>query len=90
MPGNSGKIGGNSRKCCRLLCGSGGKGKRLALINNQSFAEGETAMIKLGDSKLKVVCKEIRDHSVLVQIDGKPEVELVLGKTSIPAKTDSR
>ena len=59
---------------------TGKKEKRLALINNQSFAQGETAMVKLGDQTLKVFCKEIRYTSVIVQIDGKPEVELALGK----------
>ncbi|MDB6027682.1 MAG: thioredoxin [Verrucomicrobiales bacterium] len=70
-----------------------GSKKPLALINNQSFAQGETAMVKLGDTKVKVLCEEIRKDSVLLQIEGQPApVELRLkGKTptiDIPAKTD--
>jgi protein disulfide-isomerase len=69
---------------------SGKPNKRLALINNQSFAQGETAMVKLDDKKLKVFCKEIRENSVVVQIDGKPEIELLLGKTPAPVKAGAK
>jgi thioredoxin-related protein len=54
--------------------------KRIVLINNQTFSAGESAKVKLGDKQVKIVCKEIRDDSVLVQIEGKSDpIELKLG-----------
>jgi thioredoxin-related protein len=50
---------------------SGPANKRLALINNESLLVGESAKIKVHDSRVVVVCKEIRDDSVLVTVDGK-------------------
>ncbi len=58
----------------------GGKTKR-ALLNNEALREGESGVVKVGDSKVKVLCKEIRESSVIVEVEGKPEpVELQLGK----------
>ncbi len=51
---------------------SGAKDKRLAIINNQTMMAGETASVKVLDRRVKVLCKEIRDDSVLVTVDGKP------------------
>jgi thioredoxin-related protein len=56
---------------------SGTKDKRLALINNQTMMAGETASVKVLDGRVKVLCREIRDDSVLLTVDGKP-VELKL------------
>ena len=51
-----------------------GSGKRrLALINNQTFGVGESAKVRLGEGEVKVRCEEIRDKSVIVTLDGKPE-----------------
>ncbi|MDB6026808.1 MAG: Colicin production protein [Verrucomicrobiales bacterium] len=59
---------------------SGTGNKRLALINNQTLKEGESASVKVDTQKVKVFCKEIRDSSVLIEMDGKPEIfELLLG-----------
>jgi len=51
---------------------SGAGSKRLALINNQTFALGESAKVRLGAGEVKVRLEEIRDKSVVVTIDGKP------------------
>jgi thioredoxin-related protein len=60
---------------------SGKEGRRFAIINNQTFSAGESAKVKLKDSEVKVLCKEIRVNSVIVQVDGATELkELVFGK----------
>jgi thioredoxin-related protein len=58
---------------------SGSKERRMALINNETLMAGETAKIKLLNSRVEVCCKEIRDDSVLVIVDGKT-MELKLGQ----------
>jgi hypothetical protein len=58
---------------------SGAPGNRLALINNQTLAAGESAKVKTKDGTVQVLCREIREDSVLITVDGKP-VELTLGK----------
>jgi thioredoxin-related protein len=58
---------------------SGTKSHRFALVNNQTLAAGETARVKLGDREVRVHCKEIRDRSVIVAVDGQEgSRELVL------------
>ena len=52
---------------------SGTGAKRLALINNQTLAAGESAKVRLGTGEIKVRCEEIREKSVVVTLDGKPE-----------------
>jgi thioredoxin-related protein len=52
---------------------SGTKDRRLALINNQTFMAGETAKVKVQDSRLEITCKEIRDDSVLIIVEGKTQ-----------------
>ena len=56
---------------------SGPKGKQFALINNQTMMAGESASVKVLDGHVTVLCKEIRDDSVLLTVDGRP-VELKL------------
>jgi protein disulfide-isomerase len=58
---------------------SGAPEQRMALINNQTFMVGETAKVRVQDAKVEVFCKEIREDSVLVTVDGKQQ-ELKLGK----------
>jgi len=43
---------------------SGVGAKRLALINNQALREGESELVKVEGSKMKVLCKEIKESSV--------------------------
>jgi len=57
---------------------SGPSNKRLAMINNQTFGVGESALLKLGDAQRKVKCVEIREKSVLVTVDGNEPRELRL------------
>jgi len=52
---------------------SGTKDRRMALINNQTFMTGETAKVKVQDSRLEITCKEIRDYSVLISVEGKTQ-----------------
>jgi len=52
---------------------SGTKDRRFALLNNQTLAAGDTAVVKLEDGSLKVRCLEIRERSVLVAVDGQTE-----------------
>lgn len=51
---------------------SGSGSKRLALINNQTLALGESGKVRLGDGEVKVRVDEIRDKSVVVTVEGKP------------------
>ncbi|HKQ39943.1 MAG TPA: thioredoxin family protein [Verrucomicrobiae bacterium] len=51
---------------------SGSGSKRLALINNQTLAVGESGKVRLGDGEVKVRVDEIRDKSVVVTVEGKP------------------
>lgn len=52
---------------------SGSKNRRLALINNQTFAAGESALVRLGDGQVKVRCLEIRESSVVIQVEGQEQ-----------------
>ena len=63
---------------------SGAPGNRVALINNQTFMVGESARVHVRDTKVLVVCKDIREDSVLVTFDGKP-AELKLGQKFVPS-----
>ncbi len=59
---------------------SGSGARRLAIVNNQTFAPGEAARVKLQGGEVKVVCKEIRAKSVIVMVEGASEAkELFLG-----------
>ena len=78
---DSGGAGGGAKADDLRLCGlSGSPQHRLAIINNQTFQEGETARVEFSGAKVKVRCKEIRTNSVLVQWEGaNGPVELFLG-----------
>jgi thioredoxin-related protein len=58
---------------------SGSKDRRMVLINNASLMAGETNKVRTQDKEVVVVCKEIREDSVLITCDGKP-MELKLPK----------
>lgn len=51
---------------------SGTKDRRFAMLNNQTFASGDSAKVKLHDGTVNVRCVEIRDSSVVVAIEGQP------------------
>jgi hypothetical protein len=50
---------------------SGGKDRRLALINNRTVENGEELEFKFGNRTLKVHCVEIREKSVVIRVDGQ-------------------
>lgn len=52
---------------------SGSKSRRLVIINNQTFAQGESAVIQTADGNVRVTCVEIRDKSVVVAVEGQAE-----------------
>ena len=56
---------------------SGPKDRRIVLINNASLMTGEKAKVRAEDKEVVVLCKEIRDESVLITCDGK-DIELRL------------
>lgn len=60
---------------------SGPTGRRLAIINNQTVAEGEAAMVKLGQNVVAVKVIEIRENGAVVLIGEKEQKkELRLAK----------
>ncbi len=60
-------------------------GKRIALINNTTFAKGEVHEVRTESGRPKVRCVEIREKSVVVAIEGQPEeCELVLPEKLLP------
>jgi thiol-disulfide isomerase/thioredoxin len=56
------------------LKGISGSGKsRMALINNETLKTGESARVKTMGTRVDVMVKEIRDDSVLVEVNGKSQ-----------------
>lgn len=53
---------------------SGVRGQRLALINSSTLGVGERADVRAGSQSIKIRCREIRDGSVLIELDGGSEV----------------
>ena len=49
---------------------SGAAGRRLAMINNQTFAKGDELEVKAGQKKVHVKCLEIKEKSVVLLIEG--------------------
>jgi hypothetical protein len=49
---------------------SGPSTRRLALINNQTLGIGETGKVKAGQKTVTVKCLEIKEKTVIVQIEG--------------------
>lgn len=52
---------------------SGSSSSRLALINNRTFAVGETASVRIVGGSVNVRCVEINENSVVVTLEGDPE-----------------
>jgi len=50
---------------------SGTPQRRLATVNNQTFLVGETLRVTVRGSSLQVRCLEIRERSVLVEVQGE-------------------
>ena len=53
---------------------SGPVGRRLAIINNQTFAVGEEQEVTVNSGRVRVVCKEIKDDSVVVVANGQERI----------------
>ena len=49
---------------------SGAADRRLVIINNVTFAAGDTAMVPTEQGRIRVHCVEIKPHSVVVEIGG--------------------
>lgn len=49
---------------------SGTPDHRFTLINNQTFAKGDQAAVKIGEKRVTLHCLEIRESSVVVSIEG--------------------
>jgi hypothetical protein len=54
---------------------SGPTDRRLALINNQVFAAGEEANVRVAAGSIKVRCLEITEHTAKVRIEGESEIK---------------
>lgn len=68
------------------LSGISGSGDhRLALINNRPFKGGEVGEIRGPNGMIKVECIEIREKSVLIQIEGESERKELRLRESTPA-----
>ncbi|TAK93202.1 MAG: sel1 repeat family protein [Verrucomicrobia bacterium] len=50
----------------------------LAVINRQTFALGESGMVRLRDGSLRILCAEIGGNSVTVEVEGEAEAHLLL------------
>ena len=54
-----------------------GVGKKLALLNYYTFAEGEEADLRVGGQVIRIQCLEIKERSVVVSIKGnRTELQL--------------
>ena len=62
---------------------SGGRNKRLALINNRTVGIGETVEIKFNNQLVRMRCIEIRDKSVLLGVDGSPDTKEIHLRSSM-------
>ena len=57
---------------------SGTAEKRLAILNNKTFAAGEEGELRIGGQLTKIKCVEVREKSVVISINGVTR-ELFLG-----------
>ncbi len=48
-------------------------GRRVASINNRPFEAGEEGEIAFGPSRIRVRCVEVREDSVLIEVDGQTQ-----------------
>ena len=59
---------------------SGPRDKRLAIINNRTFEEGEEAELKVEGQPAQIRCVRIGDRSAQVLINGQGPQEIFLGQ----------
>lgn len=68
-------------KTLKLNMISGSGPNKLATVNGETFAVGETHSLKLAQKTVTLTCLEIRDESVLAKLDGDSQpMELKFGK----------
>jgi 23S rRNA G2069 N7-methylase RlmK/C1962 C5-methylase RlmI len=48
-------------------------GRRVASINNRPFEAGEEGEIAFGASRVRVRCVEVREDSVIIDVDGQTQ-----------------
>ena len=53
---------------------SGAVDRRFAIINNRTFAVGEEEELTVNSGRVRVVCKEIKDNSVVVLVNGQERI----------------
>jgi hypothetical protein len=53
---------------------SGVAGRRLAIINNSTFSPGEEGEVTTNVGRVRIVCVEIKDDSVVVLVGGQQRV----------------
>ena len=57
-----------------MLIGISGAGsRRLALINDRAFGANESGKVRVGKTNVVIHCLEIRDGSVMIEVDGSHE-----------------
>jgi hypothetical protein len=61
----------------KLIGVSGTANRRLAIINNHTFAVGDEGQVTTSEGKVSVLCDEITDHSATVEVNGQ-RIELIL------------
>lgn len=54
---------------------SGTKGQRLALVNNTTLAVGESTEVRAAGQLVKIMLREIRERSVLIEVVATGEVK---------------
>jgi len=59
---------------------SGAGSRRLALINDRAFGANELGKVRVGKTNTLIRCLEVRDGSVVIQVDGSPEKQELLLK----------
>jgi hypothetical protein len=68
---------------------SGPAARRLAIVNNETFAAGESAQVKVLGEMINLACLEIRTRSAIVQIEGATDpVEIFLEKAGVPGSKE--
>ena len=70
---------------------SGSKQRRLALINNETFAAGESSNIKVGNQPVLITCHQIEEDSVIISVGGATGMaRLKLGGPAEPVPLPSQ
>ena len=63
---------------------SGSAGRPLAIINNRTFEPGEEGTVLSNAGRVQITCKEIKDDSVRVILNGQERTLTLRGSSSTP------